>query len=272
MDLGKWKTFQWITLIGAIAGILSLWIGWESHWRPWVMGITLAAAIGALLAEGMQSVKGAFFSGVKKVDEAFTEAKNTAVFESIDFEYRYLGISFSSSIIPFKSWYEHQKRGRVRLRILLTDPSADDALEFQARYEKNLLSEHLNDQEQRVVRETVQKSKDAIRWALEELALLPAADPAPEIRLHREKLREWMHFVDNRLYLGVLRAGISGTISPVVVMSPRNSHWSLYDHFREEWDSLWARAQPVTVLPPRPDAVGVLTVPAQIAPVQHDAK
>jgi hypothetical protein len=145
----------------------------------------------------------------------------------------------------FRAWHDSELKGNVRIRLLLTDPEATEILEFQARYERDLFRPSLSAEEQRFVSDTVTRVRSATQFTLNTLATLSPRAPRVEVRLHREKLRNWMHAVDGKqLYVGMLRKGETGLQSPVIVLKPRHDHWSVFDHYVEEFESIWEIAVP----------------------------
>jgi len=247
MDLTRLRTAQWLTIVGSVAGVLSLFALWESPYRSPIMVATVTLAVLGLLVEVHRDRVSVFFAGVRKLHSSFPQEMNKKVLSEIQSEYCYLGIAFTTVANAFRSWYESDRKANVRIRILLTDPDALDVLEFQARYEHNLFKNQLSTEEQRLVEQTMRRAQDAIKLTLDLFNTLPPNVPSIEIRFHREKLRKWMHFVNgDTLYLGILRAGESGLRSPAIVLGAVRNRWSLYDHYVEEIQSLWSSSVPAT--------------------------
>jgi len=209
------------------------------------MAGTLMLIVSFFLLELQRDRLSVLFAGITRLYHSFPVESNAQVFRGVETEYCYLGVGFTTVMNAFRSWYESERKGNVRIRLLLTDPEAADVLEFQARYERNLFKRDLSAEERKLIDDTARRARDAITLTLDLLATLPPSSQPIELRFHREKLRKWMHFVNgSRLYVGLLRAGESGLNSPVVVLKPRDRRWSLFDHYREEWESLWEGARP----------------------------
>jgi hypothetical protein len=248
MDLMQLRTVQWISLVGALAGILGLLALWESRYRTPVMLGVIVLSIVFVLAELQKDRISLLFSGISKFYRSFPQELNQGVFKQVQNEYCYLGITFSSVLNAFRAWHDSELKGNVRIRLLLTDPEATDVLEFQARYERDLFGRSLSAEEQRFVSDSVTRVKNASQLTLSTLATLSPRAPGIEVRLHREKLRKWMHAVDGQqLYVGMLRKGETGLQSPVIVLKPRHGKWSIFNHYLEEFESIWENAKEVTI-------------------------
>jgi hypothetical protein len=186
------------------------------------------------------------FSGISRFYRSFPEEKNKEVFQQVKNEYCYFGVTFSSVINAFRAWHESELKGNVRIRLLLLDPEATDVLQFQARVEKDLFKPALSPEEQKFIDDTVDRVRNATKLTLGYLATLPAHSAQIEVRLHREKVRYWMHLVNgNRLYVGLLRKGETGLVAPVLLLKPRSEHWGLFDCYKEQWETIWESATPV---------------------------
>jgi hypothetical protein len=247
VDLTRLKTTQLLSILGTVAGIWSLVALSERYRWPLLAGITVLIVL-FLILEIQTDRLSVFFAGMAKFYRTFPERSNAEVFQAIGSEYVYMGVGFTTVMVPFRSWYEGDRKANVRIRLLLTDPSASDVLEFQARYEHNLLNKDLTEAQRKLVDDTARRGRDAITYTLDLLSTMPSPSGVLEVRLHRERIRRWMHFVDgNTLYVGVLRAGESGLNSPVMVLKPSPSRWSLFDHFREELESTWEGSRPVQI-------------------------
>jgi len=251
MDLMRLRTVQWVTILGGVASVLSLPVFWQSPYRSYIIAGAALLLLSCLLLELHKGRISVLFSGVSKFYQTFPEDQNRTVFPAVEGEYCYLGISFTSVLNTFRSWHDSERRGAVRVRLLLTDPEADDVLKFQARYEHGLLKPELTAEERRRLDETVARAKNAINLTLHSLAALRSGSNQIEVRLHREKLREWMHLVDGSLlYVGLLRVGETGQRCQVIVLKKRR-RWSMFDHYCEQLESIWNVAKPVSISPPR---------------------
>jgi len=245
MNLMQLRTAQWLTILGAVAGILGLLAIWESVHRVWLMGVVVMLAAAFFLLELAQERISVLVSGVSRFYRSFPHERNREVFAGVKKEYCYLGLSFTSVGNAFREWYETERRGNVRVRLLLLDPEEMEVATFQARYEHDLFDEKLTGQQEKLISETVQRLQQATRLTAKMLASLPPGGPKVEVRLHRERIRKWMHIVDGEeLYMGVLQRGASGLSAPVVVVKPRHGKWTLFNHYRETWESIWAEAKP----------------------------
>ena len=246
MDLMQLRTVQWISLMGALAGILGLLALWESRYRTPVMLGVIVLSIAFVLAELQKDRVSVLFSGISKFYRSFPQELNQGVFKQVQNEYCYLGITFSSVLNAFRAWHDSELKGNVRIRLLLTDPEATELLEFQARYERDLFRPSLSAEEQRFVSDTVARVKSATQLTLNTLATLPQRGSKIEVRLHKERLRQWMHIVDKEhLYLGMLHKGQTGLQSPVVALKVRHGHWTVFDHYLEVFDGIWENAREV---------------------------
>ena len=240
MDLAQLRVVQLLAFVGSVAGILSLIALWGSPYRITAMVLSVVLSVFALLLETHRDRTSVFFAGVRKLYSSFPPEKNREVFKTVLNEYCYLGIGFTSVASTFRAWYESERKPNTRIRILLTDPDATDALEFQARYENNLFKSQLSQDEQQLIQQTVKRAQDGIRLTVDLIKTLSPASPPVEVRFHREKLRKWIHLVNgDSLYLGILRAGVSGLNSPTIVLKPVKKRWGLFDHHFEEFQTLW---------------------------------
>jgi len=247
MNLTQLRTAQWLSIIGAVAGVLSLLALWESPFRTPIMAATVVLTLLFFVLEIHRDRLSILFAGIIAFHRSFPQQKNADVFRQVETEYCYLGIGFTTVMNIFRAWYETERKGNVRIRLLLTDPDCSEALEFQARYEHAIFKPDVSPEERKLLDDTARRGRDSIVLALDLLATLPSLSSAVEVRFHREKIRKWVHFINgNLLYVGVLRSGESGLNSPVMVLRPRN-HWSLFDHYREEWESLWSSARSNTL-------------------------
>jgi hypothetical protein len=248
MDLLKLKTVQWLSIIGAVAGILALLAGWVSPYRAVLMVAVLILTALFLLLELEQGRVSVFFTGLSRYYPSFGQNQTEVVLKAVETEYCYFGISFSTVLNSFRQWYEAERRGNIGVRLLLLDPQATEILEFQARCEYGLLGGDLSTQEAKLIHDTVQRSQAAITHALSTLATLKEGTAKVEVRFHREKVRHWIHLVDNAVaYVGLLRNGENGLTAPVLMLKPRFHKWNLFNCYQEEWQSIWAQAQVVTI-------------------------
>jgi hypothetical protein len=246
MDLMELKTVQWISIIGALAGVLGLLAGWESGYRPGLMVIIVILSGVFILAEKEKDRASVLFSGIRRFYKSFPEENNNKVFQEVRNEYCYFGVSFGSVINTFRAWHESELKSNVRIRLLLLDPDATEVLQFQARMEKDLFKPVLSPEEQTFINDTVTRVRNGTKLTLDHLATLPSRSSRIEVRLHREKVRFWIHLVDGHLlYIGLLRKGETGLLGPVLLLKPRSGRWSLFDYYREQWETIWETSTPV---------------------------
>ncbi len=250
MDYTELRTLKWISVVAGIASIVAAAALLERNARTILLCAGCVLFVVSLWFELKRDRLSALFSGVSRYFERFPTESNREVLAGVRKQYCYLGISFASAFPQFRQWYESQPPAGVRIRILLTDPSAVEVLEFQARYQTGLFQQNLSPEERRRIDDAVAGVRMAIRSTCRLLSALPDSATHIEVRLHREKLREWMYQVDgNLLYLGLLRKGENGLEAPVAVFRRKQDKWSLFDHFAEEWESLWEAAEAGTKAP-----------------------
>lgn len=244
MDYTELRTFKWVSVVAAVASIVGAAALLDPRTR-----VALLVAGGALFAVALwfelkRDRLSALFSGISRYFQHFPPEANKEMLASVRKDYCYLGISFTSVFPQFRQWYEGRPPAGARIRILLTHPDASEALEFQARYQWDLFQTAAAARDRQRIADTVEGVQRAIRSTCSLLAALPDSASHIEVRFHREKLRKWMHLVDGEfLYLGVLHKGDSGLNAPVAVFRRRQAKWSLFDHYAEEWDSLWELAE-----------------------------
>ena len=246
MDLMKLRSIQWLTIIGALAGIIGLIALWDSPWRNATIVFTLVTSALFFVIEVYKDRVSVVFSGLRRFHRTFPVQQNPRVFEGVQSEYGYLGVSFASVLVTFRAWCEKGKAGNVKIRLLLTDPEAVEALEFQARSECGIWQSSLSEEQNDIITRSVRKVQDAIRLTVDSVRAMAPAGPHIEIRYHREKLRKWMHTINgDLLYVGLLRNAESGLFCPVIELKKRHGKWSLFDHYHDEWEALWEAATPV---------------------------
>lgn len=246
MDYTELRTFKWISVVAAIVTIIVSATPNEPGTRfvfLSVGGILFAVSIWLdLKRDRLWSL----FSGTSRYFKSFPPESNNQVMAKVQQQYCYLGISFSSILPQFRSWYESKPPAGVKVQILLTDPQADEILEFQARYQLGLLQQNLKPDDRERVEAMVSGVKAAIQSTCSILSALRDSGSHIEVRFHREKLRKWMQQVDGqRLYVGILHKGENGLNAPVLVLRHKEDIWSLFDHYTEEWESLWESAAPL---------------------------
>jgi len=218
-------------------------IPWVSEWdwphRHYVNGL-LVATVGLVMYIGFrhrsQTVEK---SGIVAYEEPFEVDRTKEVLAECESEYRYYGISFASVREQVLRW--HEKHQHCKLRLLVADPDWAETLQFQARHELGFTGpeDRLTAEQKRIIDEHVEGSQARIRETLLEVRKLNRYANRVEVRLHRERLRIWMHLVDEHtVYLGVLRQKESGRQAPMLVLE-RKKKWSLFDHYAQEWDSMW---------------------------------
>lgn len=245
MSLGFVK---WVQFVSGSVGIVAVVVAMlkEPYRQPVLIGSAVLFGLLGLLGLHRYRVhvrlQGRLKGVVSSVHEitSFPLEANAEVFRAVETEYCYLGITFTSVLAAFRSWFERERRGSPKVRILVTDPDAREVLEYQARYELDLFSDSLTKAQQEQIVQSVERTRAAIAHALHALGGLPQAPGQIEVRYHREKLRKWAHYVNGReAYVGILRKGESGLKSPVLVLSRQEGLWTLSDHYQEEWESLW---------------------------------
>jgi hypothetical protein len=243
-SLAEYRTFHWISLVGALAGIAGLIAVWQTLWAFYVAAAVSALLVLAIITEGMTQRASVFFSGLREFISEFTGEHNSGVFEDIELSYAYLGVSFSTVVSDFSSWFENSRRGNTKVRLLLADPNATEVLRFRAAYELGEADEALGTEARsQKVNAGAAAFAEAIQFTLTTLARVPGAEQAIQVRFHRQKLHEWIHLVDDRvLYLGMLRKGESGRKCPVAVFERRNQR-SLFDHYEQWFELLWAESK-----------------------------
>jgi hypothetical protein len=251
MDLMKLKTAQWLSTIAAVATIWGLIGLWSSPYRLPLMALVLVLAVGFFVLEMQQDRLAAFFAGVSKFYPLFPQERNVEVFRSVQSEYCYFGVSFSTVLNAFREWHESGRTGNVKVRLLLLDPSESGLLEYQARCELGLLRNgDLTPHDRQLVADTAARSSVATRLVLQTLATLPPGPVKVEVRFHSEKVRHWMHVIDGRLvYVGMLRHGETGLNAPVVILKHRHNKWSLFEYYLEEWEAMWISAKQIPIPP-----------------------
>lgn len=247
MDFQELRTVQWVTIAGSIASVVSVLAGWNSTAR---VPLLIAAVVLPLCTAAIELQKrrlSVFFSGIRKYHASFQTQQNGSVFNSVREEYLYMGITFASVLSSFREWYGSQeRRANVRIRLLLTDPKAEDVLRFQAQYETGIWTPEaeLTLQQRATLDGIVDRARNSIASVMQTLATLPNADTAIEVYFHGERLRKWMHVVDGKLaYVGVLPIGQDGYRAPVIELQRQANHWRLFDAYREEWESVFQTAQ-----------------------------
>lgn len=248
MDLLKLKTVQWLSIVGAVAGILGLLAPWESRFRPALMIAVLGLTTVFLLLELEQGRMSLLFTGLSRYYPSFVQSQNDTVLAQTEQEYCYFGVSFSTVLNAFRQWYDVERLGNASIRLLLLDPEATDILEYQARCEHGILDPVSSTAEREVIDGTVRRSRAAITHALSTLATLKDGPSKIEVRFHREKVNHWMHLIDDtHLYVGILRNGQSGLSAPVLLLRPRLRKWTLFNWYQEEWNNIWVQAKSVNL-------------------------
>jgi hypothetical protein len=239
LDWQKFQTVQVLYIVGAVCGILGLLGTWDSPWRAVLMTAVVVVCIAFFLFEHQKERVTVLFSGVKRYYESFSASRNADVFDQVHKQYRYFGITFDSVKNSFAEWYRTKRQGSPTIQILLSDPTAREILEFQARYETDLLVDPLTAEQQERIQRIVARSIQNIHSTLAALAVLPDAASNIEVRFHKDRARRWTHEVDSEtLYLGLLRRGSTGMNSSVMVLTRRKS-WTLFDHHHDGWEGLW---------------------------------
>ena len=222
-NIDEYVAAKWLGLAGAAAGVVGLIPLWDTRYRYWV--IAIAVVFGSILVWS-QLIRGRlsiFSSGLVSFVADFKENKNAEVFATITQNYDYLGYSFDTVSKPFEIWFRDDRKGNLTIRILLADP-AWDGLDFQSRFDP--------------CEESLSKKAGTITNSLQKLSRLPGSDTL-RVRLHREKLHEWMHCVDGTtIYLGFLRTGKSNLRCPVAVLE--SGRGEMFDHYKSYFDLLWA--------------------------------
>ena len=79
MDLTRLRTVQWLTILGAVAGVLSLIGLWESPYRSPIMLVTVVLAVLGFLVEMHRDRVSVFFAGVRKLHSLSTPVEYSPV-------------------------------------------------------------------------------------------------------------------------------------------------------------------------------------------------
>jgi len=231
------RVLFWFGIAGSAASLVAILAIRESrvYYLLAVAGLLLATA--ALLNTGLR-IQAFVRSGLVRFFRTFPAAANYAVFGRVTSDFCYLGVSFDTSFSQFENWYQiHRPATAKRIRLLLVDPGATEVLEFLARHH-GIPPERLPG--------AVAADKAKIDAGIKALLAEPDADRLIQIRLHRERLRYWMHMVDGHtVWAGLLPQGRPGIEAPVMVLKPRLGEWTLFDLFKEEFEELWATSTPV---------------------------
>ncbi|HEY7387528.1 MAG TPA: hypothetical protein VH640_03405 [Bryobacteraceae bacterium] len=136
MDLQQLRTVVWFTIVGSLASVVGVIPAWDTRWRALVVACAIILPLATAAFELQKGRLSLFFSGIHRYYAEFRTRENTAVLDSVRKEYFYLGVTFSSVLAGFREWYgSPERRGNVKIRLLLVNPEADDVLRFQARYE-----------------------------------------------------------------------------------------------------------------------------------------
>jgi len=200
---------------------------------------------GVLLEQSAHRVS-VLFSGMKRYYQQFPPQHNAEIFRRVQREYCYLGISFRTVFAEFEHWYRRECRPETRVCLLVADPEDSGLLEYQARFQLGYSKTDLTAEQSRQVSAKISSTSAAIRNTLQLIATLPDAGSHIEVRFHREHLRKWMYLIDGReVYVGLLQHGKDGLDGPVMVLGEGRQAWTLFQHFQEEWDSLWRDAEPL---------------------------
>lgn len=253
MHLLSLRTVQWLTLVGSIAGVLSLVALWDSPYRSALVAATVALPIVTAAIELQKDRLTVFFTGIRKFYRLFPIEQNTHLFRNVTSEYIYFGVSFGSVLSIFRVWYGSPERlANIRIRLVLVDPDALDILEFQARYERNLWTAPLSDAERRMIDDTVKRVRDSISLVLDTIATLPPASPPIEIYFHREKVRKWIHKLNgDQLYVGLLPLGTDGLQAPVLELTNKDKNSHLFSYYQDELESILQGARRADLPSPR---------------------
>src|ERR1017187_6368405 len=110
MDLMRLKTVQWLTVLGAVAGVLGLLALWRSPYAIAIMWATGLLAAAFLLLEVQRDRLSVFFAGIQKFDRIFSQESNRRVLAEVSTEYCYLGIGFSTVLNTFRAWHESERK------------------------------------------------------------------------------------------------------------------------------------------------------------------
>jgi len=211
------------------------------------LAMGLIAIVGAILIFlGWRSRHTVSYSGIVHYHESFEAIASREVFREAKRQYSYLGISFSSIKQPFLSWYEEDRKPGCKIRLLLTDPSSKsvETLRFQARHRLGLFDPTLTAEQSKSVEAAAEEDRINTLATLQTLSGLKGAADNIEVRLQSDKLRMWMHLLDEgTIYLGVMRPSERGLQGPVLLLQ-RRKNWSLFDYYEQMYESMWAMATP----------------------------
>lgn len=166
---------------------------------------------------------------------------NLAVYREARDRLCYLGISANSILEYLRQWAE-ENLFPAHVQFLLLDPDNVNALIEQKRYEKGV--SHVDYEQNLDLKLQIDKEASAeskrIRSAIAALDTIEGLKNKFEIRLYQEFIPWWMYMVDeNKIYLGILRAGRRGQNSSSMVMKKHSEFATPFDPFKAKWDSLW---------------------------------
>jgi hypothetical protein len=237
-NLADYTAYHWVGFIGAIAGVAGLILTTEVAHKHW-----WAAGAGGLLIillwiESKRHHLSRFAAGVQDFIKIFPEHRSIEVMDDVQDSYMYLGVSLDTVSNALANWFEnHPHKGRVRIRLLLTDPEAPEVWVRQPAYERK---PGTPEAELEAVAADWRKAQAV---ALRKVSALPGVKEPVSLCYHREALHEFMHLVDgDQLYVGLLRRGVSNRECPVVVLKKRGDI-SLFHHYADWFEFLWEQGR-----------------------------
>jgi hypothetical protein len=249
MRLSEHWGFELLALLSAVATL----IGAITFSRT----LTIAALILTLLLFTIKDRASVFTSGLKRYIPEFAPERNAAALSDVKETYCYLGVTFTTAAPSFRAWFESRRQGTPHIRILLADPESMETLKRQAAYECHPIGRTspttLTDAE---LSSIAHDKAGKIKATYGDLARLKGGPANIEVRLHHERLHEWMHIVDDRTaWVGLLHPGESGLNGPVAVYCRRGKP-SAFDYYQNWFETLWAESagRCVDLSPGRPAA------------------
>ena len=233
--LSKSEAVIFISLLAGVLAIADVLLKVPQPWRTVILGVVGVAFLWLFYELWPRRRFPIERSGIEEFRETFDIEGTGAVLEEAEEVFCYKGVSFSSVWSIFKTWYGKPGRKNVRhIRLLLADPTDDASMQAAAAWEgkeKNL-------------EEAAALVRERIQLTVREIESMGHANI--EVRFHREPCHEWMYIVDRKIYLGLVKRGSHRHHNPVAVFAPEGRSadaWNLYDHYMQEWETLWNSAR-----------------------------
>jgi len=134
MDYTKLRVFFWLTVAGSGASLISLVLPQYQTYSKIALAVFVPVAFILETRTGLLSV---LRSGINRYYRSFPVAANHAVFNRIESEYCYLGISFDTIFSQFEDWYRFRRPLNAKARILMLDFAAEgeDTVRFQVEHQ-----------------------------------------------------------------------------------------------------------------------------------------